>query len=97
MTTSCRPAFSVGSVMNSLKVPSAATSTRWPFTVTVAPGSVRPFTCRMFAAGLEGGDHEGRRRPAARGRRRLGRVTVKRAKSENGPSTLSLSTAATRQ
>ena len=35
--------------MNSLKEPSACTSTRWPFTVTVAPGSVRPLICRMFA------------------------------------------------
>ena len=41
-----RPAFS--RVMKSLKEPSLSRSTRCPFTVTVAPGSVLPFTCRML-------------------------------------------------
>ena len=82
--------------MNSLKEPSACTSTRCPFTVTVAPGSVRPLICRMFArtsmvSMVSGG---GGPSPCEAP---LGRATVKREKSENLPVTPSLSTAATRQ
>src|SRR6185503_15234510 len=46
-TTTWRPSFA--SWMNSLKDPSPCTSTRCPFTVRVAPGSVRPLIWRMLA------------------------------------------------
>ena len=83
------------SVMYSLKVPLVATSMRWPFTVREAPGSVLPFTWRMFPRASRAS--KSMRGGASWAAPAWGLVTLKSAKSEKLPSTPPLSTAATLQ